>query len=554
MAISQRKRGKAWRRFERAQRRTVSRVITPEDPKPIIEVTAKEPSTPTTLPKHIYVVTFLWGDYGSKTFGTVSSNFRDKKTSKEGVSGPEYVNRLYRGVKNNYSGDFTFKVFVDRSNAKIAVDEGIEVCEMHPPSYLGCLPKLWAFNIAENGIEEGSRVVVHDVDTVICGSLDRMYSATDKFICRADEKTHRPGGGMLGFKAGIGQDIYDLWKSKGKGFEVTTANTNKRFHAGGSERAVYYHYIKPDTYWQDICPNMLLNYKRQYVKFGYNKEMLELASVVVFGGIRCHDMPKDCIVRTMWELGVAYEEPKNSTNGIHIYTVAFGKAFKPLIDAHVKSIHKNATYKTYSLVDPGEPASGNTAMPKYAKPNHHKLKIWRDLVTDNIGRDIVLIDADTLVLKDLRPAFNHDFDIAFTIKKGNRIPMDINAGVVFVRCSERTADFFNMWCDKDDEIFNDRKKFNAAQKLARGQNQASLGLLLTGNKKLGCDIEYLSCHKWNCVPPYLVDMTDNTAIIHVKNGPAGHRFRDHVLSSGRKSRKLASGHEKALNQWKKYAS
>ncbi len=265
-----------------------------------------EPHNTSVHMRPVTVVTFLWGDYGKTSWVTLKDNIATPKQRQ--VDSVTYINRLFRGIVRNYDGPFRFIVFVDATNKDVECLPGVEVREMSPPCWEGCLPKLWAFNCPANGIPVGERVIAHDVDTVITGSLNTMYQWQGGFICRENEhKAGEPGGGMLSFEAGTMNEVYELMQSDPSGFvSNTTWKGCRRYGKGGSERAVYIKYRKPDTFWQREFPGLMQNYNRPYSKLvdqAQKRDILDKSAVFVFGGPRCHDMPLACTIRKIWESG-----------------------------------------------------------------------------------------------------------------------------------------------------------------------------------------------------------------------------------------------------------
>lgn len=234
-----------------------------------------------------------------------------------------------------------------------------------------------------------------------------------------------------------------------------------------------------------------------------------------------------------------------------IVAVAFGESIKPLLDAHITSIRCNVPDVTHVVIDPSPPDDGNPCgLPKWASPNHHKLKFWSDYIQAHQGQEVILIDADTIILKDPRIRFdeNPDFDICFTDRVDMKHP--INGGVVFVRCNERTAAFFDEWLRYDDRVFTDKDYFRQAQRVAMGQNQASLGMLLKDNNTHGCNIDYVPCSVWNsvnsCWPKF---NPDACYILHVKNGG----LREYVMDSENAKNRGRVSPEVVVRTWNHYA-
>ena len=172
--------------------------------------------------------------------------------------GVEYVSRLYHGVRRNLSLPFRFVCF---TNEPGEFARGVEIRELKPLSWLGCLPKLEAHNPA-NGFR--GRVLVFDLDTVIVGDLGDFTRYDGPFATRAWFKGMRrglwlSGGDLLGFKAGETAWIWERYASDPSAVERFT---------GGRERYVYRHWCKELRYWQEELPGQLVSYKHHVRRGG----------------------------------------------------------------------------------------------------------------------------------------------------------------------------------------------------------------------------------------------------------------------------------------------
>src|SRR5262245_45370586 len=61
------------------------------------------------------------------------------------------------------------------------------------------------------------------------------------------------------------------------------------------------------------------------------------------------------------------------------------------------------------------------------------------------GTPLALMDCDTMILKPLDDLWQQDFDVAITVRNPKHSPWPNNAGVVFVRASDRVRAFFRHW-------------------------------------------------------------------------------------------------------------
>ena len=60
--------------------------------------------------------------------------------------------------------------------------------------------------------------------------------------------------------------------------------------------------------------------------------------------------------------------------------------------------------------------------------NYEKFKLWNSFIQDQReGEHVILMDVDMMMLGDMRPAFNEDFDIAITRRTSHCLDKDIPA-------------------------------------------------------------------------------------------------------------------------------
>lgn len=194
-----------------------------------------------------------------------------------------------------------------------------------------------------------------------------------------------------------------------------------------------------------------------------------------------------------------------------VTAVTFGKSFKRLTDAWEESVCRNLPPDTQIFLVEGEPTL-RPGLDSFCMNNNHKLRIWRDHINKS-DEDIVCMDVDTIVVGDLKPAFDDDFDLAYTVRDNPN--MRINAGVIFARPTERTKTFMDRWVEIDDKMLTDPKLMERGRALNYGQNQASLALLLQENPDI--KLKELDCTIWNCVDQTWKDFdAEKTKVLHVK--------------------------------------
>lgn len=148
--------------------------------------------------------------------------------------------------------------------------------------------------------------------------------------------------------------------------------------------------------------------------------------------------------------------------------------------------------------------------------NTHKLAWWADRVREATdGDQLLLIDADTAILKPLDDIWRESFDVAYTVRSGFFAPF--NAGVVFLRVSPLTRAFMDRWVTLNTELQHVTAK--PWRKRYGGVNQASLGALLEETDAMGLTVKPLPCRIWNCEDSAWAHFDPmETRILHIKSG------------------------------------
>lgn len=128
--------------------------------------------------------------------------------------------------------------------------------------------------------------------------------------------------------------------------------------------------------------------------------------------------------------------------------------------------------------------------------NTHKLAAWARLVAEAPdGARVALLDADMLILRSLDPVWDLAFDVAYTVRRAAKLPL--NAGVMFVRVSPDTRAFLRAWATENERLLWHPTEHRIWRKKYGGINQASLGLLLERGDH-GLQFATLPCLEWNC--------------------------------------------------------
>jgi len=127
--------------------------------------------------------------------------------------------------------------------------------------------------------------------------------------------------------------------------------------------------------------------------------------------------------------------------------------------------------------------------------NSAKLDYWRArIAAADDGDRVLLIDADTMITGPLDPVWDLPFDLAITTA-AERLPF--NAGVVFVRVSDRTRAFLEQWAAVNRSFLGDAAALRPWRTRYAGINQAALGFMLE-RAGHGCDVARLDGAIWNC--------------------------------------------------------
>lgn len=175
--------------------------------------------------------------------------------------------------------------------------------------------------------------------------------------------------------------------------------------------------------------------------------------------------------------------------------------------------------------------------------NTHKLERWRSIVDQAPdGTSLLLIDTDTVILRQLDDVWTHGFDVAYTTKPADsRFPL--NGGVLFMRVNDRSRAFVHAWARQNRTFLEDRRyKGSADRRKFGGINQAALGAVLR-DASAAVHVLALPCTEWNCEDESWEKFGPQTRILHVKSG-----LRREVLKLYGPRPKFA--HAAAVQAWK----
>lgn len=164
---------------------------------------------------------------------------------------------------------------------------------------------------------------------------------------------------------------------------------------------------------------------------------------------------------------------------------------------------------------PARPWSSTRSASHHA--NTEKLDTWNRVVqaADN-GTELLLLDVDTFALRSLDALWDRAFDVAYTVRAGQRYPF--NAGVIALRVNDRSRAFMARWAAENTRMYVDRHYHRAYHRAYGGINQASLGALLEAEDRAPTVLRtMLPCQEWNCEDTSWADFNDETRIVHLKS-------------------------------------
>ena len=176
--------------------------------------------------------------------------------------GPDYVNKLYAGVKQNTTVPFKFHCFTEKPEG---IHPDVIVHDLpHDLPGAGWWQKLYMFS-AEMPIE--GRIFYIDLDTLITGNLDDMLSHGTGFVVLHDffmvrVPTRRDpwgtgaeavGSGVLSWEAGKHTHLWDS-------FIKDPQKAVQSLHPHGDQKWIQMHQ-KNRLYFQDLFPDQLVSFK-----------------------------------------------------------------------------------------------------------------------------------------------------------------------------------------------------------------------------------------------------------------------------------------------------
>ena len=207
----------------------------------------------------VTIVCFYWR--GNIRSGWSSSDMASK-----------YVNTLYASIRRNYNFPFRFVcIHEDGVHFKELFSE-VELIPFQPKGH-GRIPKLKMF---DKELWLSGRIITMDLDVIITGCLDELFTYKGDFMTRASFKDPTVSGGDIIFFDS--EKTYPLWDYVLQDHPIIK-------NANGNERMVYREYFKDQKidYIQDLFPGSILSY-RTHIRHGRIPNGCSLIS--------CHGNPR----------------------------------------------------------------------------------------------------------------------------------------------------------------------------------------------------------------------------------------------------------------------
>jgi len=223
------------------------------------------------------VIAFAWGDVIRN--GTPQS--------------AQYVRRIYRGLARWSTLPWRMVLFVNHATRDLPVPAGVEKRVFDLWEWQGCLPKLYAHS-AEAGLS--GRVLLLDLDTIICGDVDPFLAWRGAFCSRADEAhaAHgrwQSGGNIQSFIAGETRHLWERYRDRPAKFARACR---------GCERYAIQQHIAPQTFFQAELPGRLKHLERECEGKKSWADAKGASVIIATGELRPHLLPANPI-RREWD-------------------------------------------------------------------------------------------------------------------------------------------------------------------------------------------------------------------------------------------------------------
>lgn len=215
----------------------------------------------------INVVCFYW-------------NGNDRPGWEDSKLGKVYIEKLFNSVKRNTTLPYKFHCITTLE----PFNDEIHFHKLDSPTWKGCLPK---YSMFDERLKLKGGVFSIDLDVVITGNLDELFSYDGSFATRSTFRgTKESGGDIVAFEGGTYRWIW----------EELVCNTEEvlRF-TGGRERWVYRYHPKMKgkvDFLQDLFPDQIFSYKAHCSR---GRGLHENARIV-----SCHGNPRPHEIKDEW--------------------------------------------------------------------------------------------------------------------------------------------------------------------------------------------------------------------------------------------------------------
>jgi len=198
----------------------------------------------------------------------------------------EYVNKLFRGISRNTSKSFLFTCFTDN---QMGIDTKID-CRSLPINVGDWHNKIGLYDCTH--YNKNNQIFYFDLDTVIVGDLDEIFSYTGDFILLRDfYRVDGFGSGLMSWRP---HAVNHMWKN------YTHGQKCKHGDQGWCEQQ----YPGADI-WQEVYPKKVISYKVHILMGGRLKSpkhtnypgSLKTASIVCFHG---KPLPHEAASKNKW--------------------------------------------------------------------------------------------------------------------------------------------------------------------------------------------------------------------------------------------------------------
>jgi len=197
-----------------------------------------------------------------------------------------------------------------------------------------------------------------------------------------------------------------------------------------------------------------------------------------------------------------------------VVTAWYGNIYRKFMRVLGKSVEANCpgvSFVAEQMRSYGQRAYAH----KHVTDNSAKLEVWNRCIQE-ADEEVVLLDADMLVLRDVAEAFagEEEWDIANTVRPG---PLLYQGGAVYVRPTDAAKEFMQAWTEQNRRILDDVTGLQNWTETYGGINQAALACTIDGwegDALLG----QLPCSIWNSCAQTWETFSPDTAVVHL-TGP-----------------------------------